>query len=224
MRHLKVLASSLAVVLLLVMATDYVAIAATGKPVILGKLNTAGKTTIIKSSKGPALKLVTKPGKPPLAVKRGVLVKKLNADKVDGKSASQLGLNADVHLFNFSGTALTEQEFIVEDVPAGTYMFNHNTWLYTADNVRSWCQTNLVTDDEYFGFSGSDSETSGYLQLNGTGFATLEETQDVRLYCEFEPATDVSTYTNGRFVITPVNTVTGDPLPRTTTRRAAPAS
>lgn len=86
------LLKSLAVTGVLVLAADHVAVAATGQSLVLGKVNKAGQvTTIERTTAGPALNLVTKPGKPPLQVKRAVKVKRLNADRVDGLSAEQLG-------------------------------------------------------------------------------------------------------------------------------------
>lgn len=86
------LLKSLAVTGVLVLAADHVAVAATGQSLVLGKVNKAGQvTTIARTTAGPALDLVTKPGQPPLKVKRAVKVKKLNADRLDGLSAEQLG-------------------------------------------------------------------------------------------------------------------------------------
>jgi hypothetical protein len=207
MRHLKVLASSLAVVALLVMATDYVAIAATGKPVILGKLNTAGKTTIIKSGSGPALKLVTKPGKPPLAVKRSVLVKKLNADKVDGKSASQLGVRAQVHTFEMDSGSTTFVERTFTDVPAGTYIASFDVWLYLDDNVGGFCYFNPGPGSQ--GNASFAPHPLGFAPISATTLMKLDETTDVDLSCSFTASTPVSTYQTGRAWFTPVDVASG---------------
>lgn len=87
------LLKSLAVTGVLVLAADHVAIAATGHSLVLGKVNKANQvTTIERTTDGPALNLVTKPGKPPLQVRRAVKVKRLNADLLDGLSSERLAL------------------------------------------------------------------------------------------------------------------------------------
>jgi hypothetical protein len=75
-------------VTVLVLAANTVALAANGKGFLLGKTNKASKVTTLKrTNPGPALSLKTKSG-PPLAVSSSTKVTKLNADQVDGKSAS----------------------------------------------------------------------------------------------------------------------------------------
>lgn len=67
-----------------------VAKAAGGGPVIAGHSNTSAKTTTLKSKHGPALSLKSKHG-PALKVNNSKLVPKLNAQLLDGQSASQIG-------------------------------------------------------------------------------------------------------------------------------------
>lgn len=77
------------VALMLVVGADYVALAAGGSSFLLGKTNkTAKQTTLVRTANGPALKLKTKPGAPPLKVTSTTKVKKLNADQLDGLDAT----------------------------------------------------------------------------------------------------------------------------------------
>ena len=70
---------------LLVGAANLGAYAATGGPLLLGKSNTASKTTTLKTTgNGAALSLKSKAGKAPLKVSNSTKVAKLNADLVDG--------------------------------------------------------------------------------------------------------------------------------------------
>jgi hypothetical protein len=62
--------------------------AATGGRLILGRSNTAGKTTTLKAKKGPAASFKVKRGTAPFKVSSGRKVAKLNADKLDGVSSS----------------------------------------------------------------------------------------------------------------------------------------
>lgn len=80
-----------ALTLVLVVAVDYASFAATGQSLILGKLNKANRvTTVERTTTGPALNLVTKPGSPPLKVNRVAKVANLNADRLDGLDSSKL--------------------------------------------------------------------------------------------------------------------------------------
>jgi hypothetical protein len=67
-----------------------VADATTGHPVLLGKGNSASKTTTIKSSHGPALSLSAPSGQAPLRVNSKKQVSKLNASLLGGKSEAQI--------------------------------------------------------------------------------------------------------------------------------------
>lgn len=72
----------------LALAANSAALAANGKGFLLGKANKASKVTTLQRTKpGPALSLKTKSG-PPLAVGNSMKVDRLNADQVDGKSAT----------------------------------------------------------------------------------------------------------------------------------------
>lgn len=90
MGKLKTLVSALVVAAVLLVCTDYVAFAATGKSLLLGKLNhAAAVTTIDRTTNGPALKLTTNNGaSAPIVTNGHGRVANLNADTVDGKHAS----------------------------------------------------------------------------------------------------------------------------------------
>lgn len=77
--------------------------AATGDPILAGKANRSGRTTILRSNSdttlrlintygkgGTALYLEVPPGVPPMRVNRPTRVPRLNADRVDGYHADQL--------------------------------------------------------------------------------------------------------------------------------------
>ena len=83
-----VFAIGLAVVLAAVLGVASTALAANGKPFLLGKSNVATAVSkLVKSGAGPALELRVGSG-PPLRVNSGARVANLNSDKVDGKDAS----------------------------------------------------------------------------------------------------------------------------------------
>jgi hypothetical protein len=122
-RLMPVLASAL----LLVGAANIGAYAATGGPLILGKGNTASKTTTLKTTgNGAALKLKSKPGKAPLKVSNNTKVKKLNADLVDGLDSS--ALQSKSYVYNLTAPLTTEDfaVFQLPGLPAGRYLASIN--------------------------------------------------------------------------------------------------
>lgn len=70
------------------------AYAATGGKFILGKSNSAGKTTALTNKKGTALSLSSKAGTPSLKVNRTTKVPNLNSDFVDGIDGSRMALTS----------------------------------------------------------------------------------------------------------------------------------
>lgn len=72
----------------LTLAGSTTALAAAGKPLIIGATNKASATTTLATTKGPALALKVKGSRPPLVVNTSTRVTKLNADLLDGQDAS----------------------------------------------------------------------------------------------------------------------------------------
>jgi hypothetical protein len=68
----------------LFMATSGTAVAATGGAFILGRDNTAGRTTSLTSKLGAPLRLVAPEGKPPLLIGSTTRVPRLNASRLEG--------------------------------------------------------------------------------------------------------------------------------------------
>jgi hypothetical protein len=102
-RLLPVLVSAL----LLVGAANLGAYAATGGPLLLGKSNTASKTTKLKTTgDGVTLSLQSDRGSPSLAVSSPAKVKRLNADRLDGFSSASLRNRAFV--YNLTATAISD--------------------------------------------------------------------------------------------------------------------
>lgn len=116
MKRLRIRRPSPAMVVALIalaVATSGTAVAATGGTFILGKSNSAGHVSTLANRKGPALTVtgggsatpltVNAPaGVPPLAVNSSARVANLNADELDGLSASDLKVTAG-STGNFSG-------------------------------------------------------------------------------------------------------------------------
>jgi hypothetical protein len=111
-----VLAVAVAVVLVMAPA----ALAANGKPFLLGKRIVAtAVSTLIKRGPGPALKLAVRPGQPPLAVSSSGKVANLNADRLDGKDASQIGVNGHEQHSSTSADNSNSPKTATADCPSG---------------------------------------------------------------------------------------------------------
>jgi hypothetical protein len=92
----------LAVILALVLGAASAAFGANGDFFKVGRDNFASAVSVLdKSGAGPALRLLVDSG-PPLAVNSSSKVSRLNADKLDGLDASQLG--------GLSGVTQVEQQ------------------------------------------------------------------------------------------------------------------
>jgi hypothetical protein len=106
---------------LLVGAANLGAFAASGGPLLLGKSNTATKTTKLKTTgSGAALALKSKAGKPALKISNSTKVAKFNADLVDGLDGTEL--RTRVYEFDLTGAvAGNVVTFPLPDLPPGLY-------------------------------------------------------------------------------------------------------
>jgi hypothetical protein len=131
MQRLKSVLTALAVAIVLVASLDFVAAAATGSPMILGQLNTANRTTTVQNTgSGPAARFISSSGAP-IAVNRTTKVARLNADLLDGKSATDLYTRTKT--FRYSVTALNGD--LLHRLPqqsAGHYLV---TWSLFLDGI-----------------------------------------------------------------------------------------
>ena len=109
----------LALVLALMVGVASMAFGANGDFFKVGKANFASAvSTLSKSGAGPALSLKVGRGKP-LAVNSDAKVDKLNADKLDGKNASQIGVNGYERIRDQSAFDSTAHKVAIADCPAG---------------------------------------------------------------------------------------------------------
>ena len=112
---------------LLVGAANLGAYAANGGPLLLGKSNTASKTTKLKTTgNGAALSLKSKATAPPLKVSSSTTVAKLSADLVDGLDSSALRNRTYVFNLNASGITQNHAVFTLNGLPPGRYLVDLN--------------------------------------------------------------------------------------------------
>jgi hypothetical protein len=109
--------------LLLVGAANLGAFAATGGPLLLGKGNSATKTTKLKTTgNGAALSLKSKKTAPPLKVSNSTKVAKFNADLVDGLDSPALRNRTYVYDIAIGGVTNNFVEFALPGLPPGKYV------------------------------------------------------------------------------------------------------
>ena len=103
--------------------------AATGGNFILGHINYESKASVLKNNGvGPALNL--KANGAPLAVSNSKKVKRLNADKVDGRNAAALTTKTYVYETKGIGSGTTTLYVDFPDLPDGTYLVSYRVPVY----------------------------------------------------------------------------------------------
>lgn len=160
--------------ILLVGAANLGAYAATGRPLLLGKGNTASKTTTLKTTgNGAALTLKSKKGKPPLKVSNKTKVKKLNADLVDGFDSKALRTRVLTYpLPVLTNTSSFVRRFV--GLPAGLYVASYNvSGTASAGNTKMQCSIGDLAGEgpTFLGANASTfAFTSDTLAVSASGF------------------------------------------------------
>ncbi|HEY3527955.1 MAG TPA: hypothetical protein VGK78_02305 [Nocardioides sp.] len=116
--------TTLAAAVVLVGGADLAAYAANGHPLILGHANKAVGTTSLKNiGRGPALSLNSSKHSSPLTVNSSKLVRNLNAEKVGGMTARQLGgvLRYRIGSVGSTFTNASPGQVFNAKIPKGTY-------------------------------------------------------------------------------------------------------
>lgn len=113
--------TTLAAAGILVGGANLASYAATGHPLILGHANATVGTTALKNlGRGPALSLNSAKTSPPLVVSSSKVVKNLNADEVDGLSASEISPTLTTYRLGSPGSTLSnDQHLFTVPAPAG---------------------------------------------------------------------------------------------------------
>jgi hypothetical protein len=185
--------ATLAAAALLVGSANLAAFAATGGPLLLGKGNTAAKTTKLKTTgKGAALSLRSKPGRAPLKVSNSTKITKLNADLVDGLDGSAL-LNR-VHRFDLSAVAVPTDyvEFSLAGLPRGRYLASFNVSMSVVGGPPAFVGCYVITGSGVTALApvialGDYNGTNTWV-VNGSGLVDTTSAT-YRLLCEIEDGT-----------------------------------
>jgi hypothetical protein len=122
----------------LVAGANVASYAANGHAFLLGKSNAESKTASLSNSgRGPALTLHSRSNSPALAVSNSKLVKKLNADKVDGKNAADL--QTTTQTYRVPGGTAVPFTLELNGLQAGTYVASYNVVMNTGLTTPSRC-------------------------------------------------------------------------------------
>jgi hypothetical protein len=185
--------TTLAAALVLVGGADLASYAVSGSPLVLGRANaTAETTTVTSAGTGPALSLVTRHA-PPLSVSSGRMVRRLNAERVGGRTAAQLEPDVITYRLGTPGRSLTaDQHFVSVPSPGGTYRVSV-TGLWQSDTAGDKIQCVVLDPAVYAsgdvglvyalvdGVEGDDQ--TGDI-LNQTQYVTLRTGRSLTVGCD----------------------------------------
>jgi hypothetical protein len=184
-------------VLALSVAGVGVATAANGGSLVLGHSNTATHTTTLADSRGTPLALKAKPGHPPLTVNSKALVKHLNADELDGSSASGLatsGGGASTHFGKDErGIVGTTPTFVARTgvLAKGTYYVSaaaSGSFSDSADGLACFVATHAPTAADQNNASQSTTTGDG-ASVPVVAVVTVKAKQQITLFCYTEGLT-----------------------------------
>jgi hypothetical protein len=189
--------------LVLVGGANLAAYAANGHPLILGGSNNETKTaSVTNSGKGPALSLNTSKKSPPLAVNSSKVVKHLNADLVDGKSASALTTN----VITYTVPAGTTVPFAMtlNGLPKGNYLASFSVVMHATTTALCFLSDNVAPTD----LLSYGANLSGFSVVNGAGLVTVQAGHPMVLNCDAATSVVAATDTHSQVTFTPAGKVT----------------
>ncbi|MCX6397235.1 MAG: hypothetical protein NTV23_12160 [Propionibacteriales bacterium] len=181
-------------VCVLVLAANTVAMAATGKSFLLGKINSANQqTSLVRTTVGPALRLTTKStANAPLTTNARGKVANLNADRVDGLEGSSLQTRPIVITAGGGGSAFSIA--VPLDLPVGTYLVSYSARPSTATAFEFSCWVSGV--DQAVGREGG--------LMGGTVFEAPPALSGAGLFTSFaEDKGSLVCWSNKGFTVNP---------------------
>jgi hypothetical protein len=172
-----------------------VATAANGGSLTLGHSNTATKTTTLSDSRGTPLSLKAGHGKPPLRVSSSTKVKHLNADELDGSSASALATSGSGASTNFPdghrGIVKTSPTLVARTgrLQKGTYFVSASASAFTSSDtsfLECFVTANRpTTKDE----DNASSAEGAFVGIPETVVMSVTKGQRISQYCFVVPST-----------------------------------
>ena len=171
----------LAAAAILVVGADVASYAANGRPLLLGQANSESATATVKNTgTGAALSLKTRAGSPPLKVSSSKVVKKLNADTVDGSHAAALKTNAITYAIPAGTTASFTLR--LENLPAGVYLGSFDIFMTSGGAATSVCYLTGEGGDPQLWSYGA-VYNGNYASNSATGLVTVSAGQAFYVVC-----------------------------------------
>lgn len=190
MRHLRTALTVLGAVTVLLLAGNTLAHAATGKALILGGSNSAGKQTVLaRTTAGPVLSLrATSPSSAPLTTNARGKVANLNADRVDGLDAAALRTRSRVYTSSFDGAG---EAIVTIPVGPGSYLVNYAVYARAEIDapvaISCWMQEDragIVNDVRVASDAAEVSKLYVDHALSGSGLVTRTADATIQLRCD----------------------------------------
>lgn len=218
MRHLRTALTVLGAVTVLLLAGNTLAHAATGKPLILGGSNSAGKQTVLaRTTAGPVLSLrATSPSSAPLTTNARGKVANLNADRVDGLDAAALRTRSRVFTSSFSGAERAE---IALPLALGSYLVSYAVYAETESDAPIGISCWILEDrpsgiDDKRVASDAAEVSASWLEhaVSGSGLVTRTADATIKLRCEAPDGEFRTGKVPAQVVVTPTTLLSTQPL------------
>jgi hypothetical protein len=222
--HLSTAVATMSAVALVVVGLDYTTYAVTGEGLLLGRINHAGRTTaIVRYGSGVALSLRSAHGSPSLRVSSSARVRRLNADLLDGRSASKLATHAVSYRAGRRGDVVAGAGFWRVNVRPGVYQVSFKAFLVPA--VAPGTSVDVICGVADLNTIGPN--TTVYTADSATysnGFPTLMSGADtVRIRVGADPGIVCTTSTNANFTLFKAITASFTHVNSRTVQTAQPA-
>lgn len=192
MRHLKSVLMVVGAALVVLLAGNTIAIAATGQGLVLGRSNAANKvTTVTRTTSGPVLAVKTRTSSgTPLVVNGRGKVANLNADSVDGFDST--AMRDRTYLWTRNVTSGEDTlDLDLSGLPAGTYEVGYSVYpQFTSvpTGTTITCALEVLDDEDLpvrrVGANRSSApEVNATPSVSGSAVVVLGAAQSVQLAC-----------------------------------------
>jgi hypothetical protein len=224
--HPSTLVATVCAAALVVVGLDYTTYAVTGDSLLLGRINHAGSTTtLVRHGGGVALSLQSRHGSPSLRVSSSSRVRRLNADLLDGRSASELGTHAVSYRAGKRGDVVAGAGFWRVRVAPGDYQVSFKAFL-VPDAVAPGASVDVICGVADLNTIGPNTRV--YTADSATysnGFPTLMSGADtVRIRKGADPGIVCTTSTSSNFTLFKAITASFTRVNSRTVQTATPAT
>ena len=224
--RLSTVVATVSAAVLVVVGLDYTTYAVTGASLLLGRINHASSTTtIVRHGGGVALSLRSGHGSPSFRVSSSSRVRRLNADLLDGNSASELATHAVSYRAGKRGDVLAGSGLWRVKVAPGVYQVSFKAFLIP-DAVAPGASVDVICGVADLNTLGPNTRV--YTADSATysnGFPTLMSGADtVRIRQDADPGIVCTTSTNTNFTLFKAITASFTRVNSRTVKTAKPAA